>query len=193
MQPVQRNIEDWERKPLGDQTWINLHPFIQEAYQQRLTSGTITSTQSGYAQSNRFASLATNKDSDDDTADTIAGTINSHIGKSHCKNHSHTQQTCNTGKCIPPTASGKQCPTSRTATGHHEPYGYDVLGRGLPRCCSSGDTATNCTCPTTDLPTPSITPPSTRVLQCAPAIWMAWMHGRTKRWMQSRQTRPRTR
>ncbi len=61
--------------------WINLHPFIQEAYQQHLTSGTITSTQSGYAQSNSFAGLATNKDSDDDTdtADTIAGTIYLHM------------------------------------------------------------------------------------------------------------------
>ncbi len=72
----QRNIEDWERKPLGNQTWINLHPFIQKAYQRCLTSGMITSTQSGYAQSNRFASLTTNKDSDDNAADTIAGTIN---------------------------------------------------------------------------------------------------------------------
>jgi hypothetical protein len=75
----QRNIEDWEQKPLDNQMWINLRPFIQEAYQQRLTSETITSTQGGYAQSNRFAGLATNKDSEDDTADTITGTINSHM------------------------------------------------------------------------------------------------------------------
>ena len=25
----QRGLEDWERKPLGDQTWINMWPFIQ--------------------------------------------------------------------------------------------------------------------------------------------------------------------
>jgi hypothetical protein len=75
----QRDIEGWEQKPLGNQTWINLHPFIQEAYQQCLTSGTITSTQGGYAQSNRFAGLATNKDSDNNTADTIPGKINLHM------------------------------------------------------------------------------------------------------------------
>ena len=75
----QRDLEDWERKPIADQTWINLRPFIQEAYQRRLTSGTITSAQGGFAQNNRFAGLATDVDSDDDTAETIAGTINSHM------------------------------------------------------------------------------------------------------------------
>jgi hypothetical protein len=40
----------WERKPSADQTWINLRPFIQEAYQRGLTSGTITSAQGGFAQ-----------------------------------------------------------------------------------------------------------------------------------------------
>ncbi len=75
----QHNIKDWEQKPLGDQTWINLCPFIQEAYRQQLTSGTITSMQGGYAQSIRFASLATKEDFDDDTADTVTGTINLHM------------------------------------------------------------------------------------------------------------------
>jgi len=41
----QRDLEDWERKPLVDQTWINLRLFIQEAYQRHLTSGTIMSAQ----------------------------------------------------------------------------------------------------------------------------------------------------
>jgi hypothetical protein len=71
----QRNIEGWERKPLANQMWINLCPFIQEAYQRCLTSGTITSMQSGYTQGNRFAVLATNKSSDNNTVDTITGTI----------------------------------------------------------------------------------------------------------------------
>jgi hypothetical protein len=35
--------------------------------------------QSGYTQSNCFAGLATNKDSDNDTADTITGTIHLHM------------------------------------------------------------------------------------------------------------------
>ena len=75
----QHDLEDWERKPIADQTWINLRPFIQEAYQRGLTSGTITSVQGGFAQNNRFAGLATDVDSNDDTAETIAGTINSHM------------------------------------------------------------------------------------------------------------------
>jgi hypothetical protein len=75
----QRNLEDWERKPIVNQTWINLRPFIQEAYQRRLTSGTITSAQGGFTPTNRFADLATEVDSDNDTAETIAGTINSHM------------------------------------------------------------------------------------------------------------------
>jgi hypothetical protein len=74
----QCDIEDWEQKPLGNQTWINLHPFIQE-YQCRLTSGTITSTQSGYAKSNCFIDLATNKDFVNNTEDTISETITLHM------------------------------------------------------------------------------------------------------------------
>jgi len=75
----QRDLEDWERKPLVDKTWINLRPFIQEAYQRRLTSGTITSAQGRFAQNNRFTGLATDVDSDDDTTETIVGTINLHM------------------------------------------------------------------------------------------------------------------
>ena len=45
----QRDLEDWERKPIADQTLINLRLFIQEAYQRHLTSGTITSAQGGFA------------------------------------------------------------------------------------------------------------------------------------------------
>ena len=56
-----------------------MRPYIQEAYQRRLTSGTITSAQGEFAQNNRFAGLATDVDSNDDTAETIAGTINSHM------------------------------------------------------------------------------------------------------------------
>jgi hypothetical protein len=37
-----------------------------------------------------------------------------------------------TEKCVPPTACGKQCTTPPTATGNHEPNGYDVLWRCLP-------------------------------------------------------------
>jgi hypothetical protein len=175
----QRDIVDYEQKPLANQTWINLCPFIQEAYQQRLTSGTFTSMQSGYAQCNHFASLATNKDSDNDGGHNHRNNQFAH-GKSLCANNSHDQQARNADKCIPTTASREHFPTPSTAAGHHKPNGYDVFGRCIPRCSGSGDTATNCTRPTTDLPTPSITPLSTRVLQHATAIWRAWMDGRTR-------------
>jgi hypothetical protein len=75
----QHDLKDWEHKPLGDQTWINLRPFILEAYQRRRTSGMITSARGGFTQDNRFAGLATDVNSNDDTAETIAGIINLHM------------------------------------------------------------------------------------------------------------------
>jgi hypothetical protein len=76
----QRNLEDWKCKPIADQTWNNLRPFIHEAYQRRLTLGTITSAQGGFAPTNRFDGLMTNKDSDDNIAKTIAGGLTVRIG-----------------------------------------------------------------------------------------------------------------
>ncbi len=75
------DLEDWDCKSSTDQTWINLHPFVQEAYQQRITSGAMTSAQGGYTGGgNRFAGLTAKDDvSDDNTAETIAGTIDSHM------------------------------------------------------------------------------------------------------------------
>ncbi len=73
-------LEDWDRKPQPNKTWINLHPFIQEAYQRHLQSETMTTGQGGYASQNHFSGLTvTNEEyiSDDDTAETIAGTISS--------------------------------------------------------------------------------------------------------------------
>lgn len=79
----QRDLEDWERKDDADKTWLNLRPFIQDAYQRRLASGMMTAAQGGYSSRNRFAALTTGEagddDASDDTADTIAGTINSHM------------------------------------------------------------------------------------------------------------------
>ena len=75
-----RDMDDWERKPTNGQTYNNLCPFIQAAYQHHLASGVITATASGYASNNRFAGLAANnKVSDDGTADTIVESINSHM------------------------------------------------------------------------------------------------------------------
>jgi hypothetical protein len=76
-----RDLEDWDRKPSADQTWINLRPFIQASYQRRITSGTMTAVQGGYSGGvNRFAGLTTNDDiSDNDTAETIVGMISLHM------------------------------------------------------------------------------------------------------------------
>ncbi len=46
------DMDDWEQKPTANQTYFNLHPFIQAAYQHRLASGVITTAASGYATNN---------------------------------------------------------------------------------------------------------------------------------------------
>ena len=75
-----RDMDDWERKPSTDQTYFLLRPFIQAAYQRRLTLGAVTAVASGYSTGNRFAGLTTEDDvSDDGTAETIVDTINSHM------------------------------------------------------------------------------------------------------------------
>jgi hypothetical protein len=56
--------------------------FIQEAYQRCLASGQMTTSQGGYTSRNRFAAFANATDkevSDNDTAETITTTINSHM------------------------------------------------------------------------------------------------------------------
>jgi hypothetical protein len=80
----QCNLEDWDRKPNANKTWLNLHPFIQEAYQRCLALGTMTAGQGGNTSCNRFAPFQANNATDDDvldddTAETIANTINSHM------------------------------------------------------------------------------------------------------------------
>ncbi len=73
------DMDDWERKSAVDQTYFNLRPFIQAAYQRRITSGTVTST-SGYNTVNWFAGQSTDDNvSDDGTAGTFVDTINSHM------------------------------------------------------------------------------------------------------------------
>ena len=47
-----RSMDDWERKPPNEQTYYNLRPFIQAAYQCRLAFSVITATASGYASNN---------------------------------------------------------------------------------------------------------------------------------------------
>jgi hypothetical protein len=41
----QCNFEEWDRKTAADKIWINLKPFIQEAYQHRLNATSNTSGQ----------------------------------------------------------------------------------------------------------------------------------------------------
>jgi hypothetical protein len=76
-----RDLEDWDRKSTTDQTRINLRPFVQEAYQQGITSGAMTSAKGGYTGGgNRFVGLTAKDDvSDDNTVETIVGTINLHM------------------------------------------------------------------------------------------------------------------
>jgi hypothetical protein len=67
----QRDFEEWDRKIAADKIWINLKPFIQEAYQRRLNATRNTSGQHGYVQ-NAFAVL---EESDDDEDDNVATVI----------------------------------------------------------------------------------------------------------------------
>ncbi len=80
-----RNMDDWEQKPTANQTYFNLCPFIQAAYQRRLASGVITAAASGYATNNQFAGLAAENDADDVSdagkTKTIINTINTHMAK----------------------------------------------------------------------------------------------------------------
>ena len=75
-----RDMVDWERKPRAEQTYFNLRPFIQAAYQCRITSGTVTAAAGGYGMNNRFAGLAADDDvSNGGTAETIVESINTHM------------------------------------------------------------------------------------------------------------------
>jgi hypothetical protein len=75
-----RDMNNWDWKVNNAKTYLLFRPFIQDAYQRRLTSGPFTTGQGGYASFNRFAGLTTNNDiSNNDTAETIAGTINNHM------------------------------------------------------------------------------------------------------------------
>ena len=81
----QRNLEDWERKSDADKRGSTYARSSknQEVYQRCLASGMTTAAQGGYSLCNHFAALTTEGAGDDhasdDTAETIAGTINSHM------------------------------------------------------------------------------------------------------------------
>jgi hypothetical protein len=80
----QRDLEDWDQKFNANKMWLNLRLFIQEAYQHCLALGTMMAGQGGYTSCNRFAPFQANNAMDDDildnnTAETIAITINSHM------------------------------------------------------------------------------------------------------------------
>jgi hypothetical protein len=73
------DMDDWDQKADNAKTYLLFCPFIWDVYQCHLTLG-ITTGQRGYASFNRFASLTTNNNvSDDNTAETIAGIISSHM------------------------------------------------------------------------------------------------------------------
>jgi hypothetical protein len=59
-----RDMDDWEQKPATNQTYFNLRPFIQAAYQRHLAPGVITATASGYVTNNQFAGLTAEDDVD---------------------------------------------------------------------------------------------------------------------------------
>jgi hypothetical protein len=73
-------MDNWNQIVDNAKTYLLFHSFIQDAHQSCFTLGTITTGQGGYTSYNRFAGLTTNNNiSNDDTTETIAGTISSHM------------------------------------------------------------------------------------------------------------------
>ena len=72
-----RDFEEWDCKIPTKKIWINLKPFIQEAYQHRLNATTNTTGQHGYVQ-NGYAILKVNKDDDHELDDDVA-TVTTHL------------------------------------------------------------------------------------------------------------------
>jgi hypothetical protein len=105
----QCNLEDWDCKPDTNKTWLNLRPFIQEAYQHCLALGTIMAGQGGYTSCNRFAPFQANNATDgnildDNTAETIAITINSHMANLSAQTATSLKANANPNQHIPPAA-----------------------------------------------------------------------------------------
>jgi hypothetical protein len=111
-----RNMDDWECKPAVEQTYFNLRPFVQAAYQRCLASGVITATVSGYASNNCFAGLTTATNvSDNGTAETVVKSINTHMANLSASIllQSNTSNNANTAIFNTPmqqiTANDAQC------------------------------------------------------------------------------------
>jgi len=66
----QRDFEEWDRKTAADKVWINLKPFIQEAYQRRLNATQNTLGQHGYVQ---YAFAVLEESDDDEDGDVAKG------------------------------------------------------------------------------------------------------------------------
>jgi hypothetical protein len=62
-----RNFEEWDQKDTANKIWINLKPFIQEAYQRCLNTMDNTAGQHRYVQI-AFATLEELEDNDDNIA-----------------------------------------------------------------------------------------------------------------------------
>ncbi len=74
----QRDSEEWDCKTMAKKIWINLKPFIQEAYQRRLTATNNTTGQHGYVQKAYAIFAETDIDEDNDINDDVA-TVTTHL------------------------------------------------------------------------------------------------------------------
>ena len=118
------------------------------------------SVQGGFAQNNRFAGLATDVGSNDDTAETIVGTINSHMANLTTQMAATINEHANADECISPAAHHEHNATTSTTARQDESNGND----DHEQWCASRYSATNlCTTPHTDIPARNTTPISTRV------------------------------
>ena len=118
----QRDFEEWDRKLAADKIWINLKPFIQEAYQRRLNGTGNTSGQHGYVQ-NAFAVI---EESDDDEDADMATVITQMAGALTTQNQLTAASTAATSSSV---AAAICYPAAE-----HQPAGNDVADDGLCKC-----------------------------------------------------------
>ena len=118
----QCDFEEWDRKLAADKIWINLKPFIQEAYQRRLNGTGNTSGQHGYVQ-NAFAVI---EELDNDEDADMATVITQMAGALITQNQLTAASTAATSSSV---AAAICYPAAE-----RQPAGNDVADDGLCKC-----------------------------------------------------------
>ena len=104
----QRDFEEWDRRADADKTYLQLKPFIQEAFQRRLNASGNTTGQQGYVQ-NAFNALAEDSDADiDDDIETIVTQLAAMTNQSQLTAASTAATSNNVNAAITQLAANQQ-------------------------------------------------------------------------------------